>query len=278
MTTPIHLETHRFSPGFSAVGLRSHHLPTGHFLNIDHFHMSQPTFPPHPHAGFSAVTYMLEDSPGGFTNRDSRGDRTRIVPGALHWTRAGIGIIHEEIPEVPGVDCHGLQIFVKLPRELEEMPATAFHLEPHEVPEVVRAGARVRVLAGEFAGVASPIPQPVPLTLLDVQLAPAADLELALPAGHEAFALVLAGAGRLGDVRVVRDDALPLPAGATIRLVTDAEPLQLVLGHSPPLAHEVHWAGPFCMSDPARLGAARRRYQAGALGRLDPSPAFHSIQ
>jgi redox-sensitive bicupin YhaK (pirin superfamily) len=46
------------------------------FLNIDDFTMSQATFPPHPDAGFSAVTCMLEDSQGAFTNRDSLGDRS----------------------------------------------------------------------------------------------------------------------------------------------------------------------------------------------------------
>ncbi|MFB2920991.1 MULTISPECIES: pirin family protein [Aerosakkonema] len=82
------------------------------FLNLVDFHMSQPTFKPHPHAGFSAVTYMFEDSEGAFINRDSLGDRSRIAPGDLHWTQAGSGMLHEEVPERAGVDCHGLQMFV----------------------------------------------------------------------------------------------------------------------------------------------------------------------
>src|SRR5712691_5523015 len=42
-------------------------------LNVDWFEMSGPTFPPHPHAGSSAVTYLFADSPNGFINRDSMG-------------------------------------------------------------------------------------------------------------------------------------------------------------------------------------------------------------
>ncbi len=269
-TTPVRLAAHRFSSGFSAVGLRSHHVPTGHVLNIDHFHMSQPTFPPHPHAGFSAVTYMLEDSAGGFDNRDSRGDGSRIGPGALHWTRAGSGVIHEEVPEVAGVDCHGLQIFVKLPREHEEIEPAAFHLGPREIPEVVHGGTRVRVLAGEFAGVRSPIPLMLPTTLLDVQLAAGASVEIEIPRGHEGFALVLAGAGAVDSAPVVADTAVALAGRAFVRAADDSR-LQLAVGHSPPLADPVHWSGPFCMTDPARLVAARRRYQAGEMGRLAPS-------
>lgn len=56
-------------------------------LNIDWFEMSAPTFPPHPHAGFSAVTYLFADSPNGFINRDSMGETQDIRPGGLHWSR-----------------------------------------------------------------------------------------------------------------------------------------------------------------------------------------------
>ena len=81
------LRESQMGPGFSAYSLRSlSDYPLDPFLNFDDFRMSVPTFPPHPHAGFSAVTYMFEDSPGAFINRDSLGDRSRIGPGALHWT------------------------------------------------------------------------------------------------------------------------------------------------------------------------------------------------
>jgi redox-sensitive bicupin YhaK (pirin superfamily) len=68
------LASRQVNPGFSVAGLRPDaSLTLDPFLSIDAFHMSQATFPPHPHAGFSAVTYMLPESPGAFTNRGSRG-------------------------------------------------------------------------------------------------------------------------------------------------------------------------------------------------------------
>jgi len=77
-------------------------------------YMRAPIFPPHPHTGFSAVTYMFEDSAGSFQNRDSLGDRALIHPGDLHWTQAGSGLMYEEVPSLPGTLCHGAQIFVNL--------------------------------------------------------------------------------------------------------------------------------------------------------------------
>src|ERR1700750_2818805 len=60
-------------------------------INLDHFRMGGPTFPPHAHAGFSAITYMLPESAGAMRNRDSLGDVSLIPPGGLHWTAAGSG-------------------------------------------------------------------------------------------------------------------------------------------------------------------------------------------
>lgn len=34
-------------------------------MGFDHYRMSGPTFAPHPHAGFSAVSYIFEGSAGG---------------------------------------------------------------------------------------------------------------------------------------------------------------------------------------------------------------------
>jgi hypothetical protein len=77
-TAPLIYQTH--GNGFSDYNLRAQlGVSLDPFLNLDDFHMSQPTFKPHPHAGFSAVTYMFEDSAGAFINRDSLGDRSPIA-------------------------------------------------------------------------------------------------------------------------------------------------------------------------------------------------------
>jgi redox-sensitive bicupin YhaK (pirin superfamily) len=61
------------------------------FVDLTLFDMSQPVFRPHPHAGFSAVTYMLESSAGTFRNRWTAGPDELISPGTIHWNTGGIG-------------------------------------------------------------------------------------------------------------------------------------------------------------------------------------------
>nr|CUV10899.1 putative 12-oxophytodienoate reductase [Ralstonia solanacearum] len=85
------------------------------FIGVDHARMSAPTFPPHPHAGFSAVSYLFLDSETGIDNRDSIGTHNLTRPGGLHWTTAGRGIVHEEVPAETGKTVHSLQSFVNLP-------------------------------------------------------------------------------------------------------------------------------------------------------------------
>ena len=261
------LSHHRMTRAFTSASLRPGGLKMGHFLHVDHFHMSEPTFPPHPHAGFSAVTWMLPWSRGGFVNRDSLGDRSRIVPGALHWTLAGSGMLHEEIPEVSGVDCEGLQIFVKLPEALEAMTPAAHHLAPGDVATLERSGGTVRVLVGAVDGIASPVPSHAGVTLLHIDLSDG-DLELDVPKGLTAFAVVLRGTGAINQVPVRADVAVALPSGA---VPFAGAGMSALVAWSDEMERQPTFAGPFCMFSQARLVAARSAYAAGAMGRLEPS-------
>jgi redox-sensitive bicupin YhaK (pirin superfamily) len=272
------LEEHRMSAGFSARSLRQiGGRPLDPILSVDEFRMSEPTFPPHPHAGFSAVTYLFEDSKGSFTNRDSLGDRSVIGPGALHWTQAARGMMHEEIPAVPGVEGHGIQMFVNLRATDKAAAPRAFHVAASEVPEVERAGARVRVLAGELEGARSPLRELLtPILFLDVHLAPGAALHVPVPANHTAFVLAISGAGAVGPDGATR----PLAAHEAATFADDGDALALAAGPAglellvlagEPIGEPVIFGGPFAMTSRAEIQDAFARYERGEMGRLAPS-------
>jgi redox-sensitive bicupin YhaK (pirin superfamily) len=136
---------HPFSngAGFSGFGLRDPglHAAIDPFLSVDHFRMSAPTFPPHPHAGFSAVTYLFSDSETGFINRDSLGHRLEISPGAVHWTQAAAGVMHEEYPREPGKQAHGFQIFVNLAASQKHAAPSVKHAGAPDMPTLELDGA-----------------------------------------------------------------------------------------------------------------------------------------
>jgi redox-sensitive bicupin YhaK (pirin superfamily) len=239
------------------------------FFNVDHFRMGRPTFPPHAHAGFSAVTYMLPESAGGMLNRDSRGDRTAIPPGGLHWTAAGSGIVHEEVPERDGTTVEGLQIFVRQPVAQETVPPVIHHVEPNAVPVVPLGRGHVRVLTGSYGGRVAPFDPPSPLALFDVALPAGEAFDWTPQPGLHACSVYLF-AGRLEVAG--REIAAP----ALVAFVRGEAPIQLearddarlVLFAGTPLDAPSFSNGPFVLSSEAALDDAVRRYRSGTMGML----------
>ena len=113
---------------------------------------------PHPHIGLATVTYLFE---GAMTHRDSLGNIQRIEPGAINWMSAGAGIVHSERRPVDmqdkQYDLHGLQLWVALPRELEESPPTFEHTPGKDLPVLAHEGVEVRLLVGSLFGARSPV-------------------------------------------------------------------------------------------------------------------------
>jgi redox-sensitive bicupin YhaK (pirin superfamily) len=72
------------------------------------------------------VSYLFLDSETGIDNRDALGNRNLIQPGGLHWTAAGKGVVHEEVPAEQGKTVHMLQIFINLPQEHQADAPFAF--------------------------------------------------------------------------------------------------------------------------------------------------------
>lgn len=243
------------------------------FIGIDHAWMSAPTFPPHPHAGFSAVTYLFLDSETGIANRDSQGNRTLIEPGGLHWTAAGRGVVHEENPAVLGSTTHLLQVFVNLPQVRQTDAPFALTLRPQDVPVVQRSGARVRVPLGSFAEAKSPLNPPTDVTLLDVALEPWASVDIPVPAGQRAFFMPVFGSAEIdGEVFGLDDLSAPiLPTSAkatTHKLMARASGAKVAVFIGQPLHQPILSNGPIAFANQEHLVAAAAAYQRGELGSL----------
>lgn len=243
-------------------------------LAITDFHMSQPTFAPHPHAGFSAVTYMFRDSAGSFRNRDSLGDSSLINPGDLHWTQAANGMMHEEIPTEPGVDCHGMQLFVNLRAEHKHAAPAALHVAAADVPVLEPSvGVTVRVVAGSAFGASSPLTGLLtPITLLDIDLAPGAAARIPLAAADRAVLLINDGAAEVAGTALPRLAVASLDGqGDHVEIISGPDGASFLLLSGQPIDEPVVFAGPFCMNTRAEIDDANHRFRTGAMGSLAPS-------
>lgn len=112
---------------------------------------------PHPHINLATVTYLFE---GEILHRDSLGSVQAIRPGDLNLMVAGKGIVHSERerPEVNAVEhgLHGLQLWLALPEEYEEVEPAFYHYPSDVLPAVDVNGVAVRVMIGTAYGQTSP--------------------------------------------------------------------------------------------------------------------------
>lgn len=243
-------------------------------LGLDHFQVRQHSFGPHPHAGFSAVTYVLPDSPGGLRSRDSLGGDVVVGPGGIVWLQAGSGALHEELQANPGLTLQGLQVFVNLPASHKLIAPRVLHLDGPDVPEWRSpSGDGVRVVVGSFGDLASPL-QPTPsIRWLDVDLRTA--LDVALPPGEVLLAYLMSGQVRLRsaahEMALIAGQAVAL-AGSGTPLAWQADgPARMVLLSGPALHEPVVRNGPFVMNSAGQLSEAMHRYQSGRMGALAPA-------
>lgn len=264
---------HRIGAGFQAEGWREPLVLLDPFIMVDHFRMSEPTFAPHPHAGFSAVTYLFDDSATGMVSRDSLGGEYAIAPGGLHWTLAGRGVMHDEFPAESGREAHGLQIFVNLPADQKLRAPTVLRLGAEQMPRRAGEGWRAVQVFGPDTGL--DLPWSTSLVLVDVDAGAAFDFTL--PDGEQGFAIAIQGSGHAGDLPLATGRALSLPVAGSARVVA-GEALRLACFCGRPLHEPVVRHGPFVMSDEGQVVAALQRFQSGGMGRLSPRSVSRQTQ
>lgn len=236
------------------------------FLLLDEFRSDDAAdyvagFPEHPHRGFETVTYMLA---GRMRHRDNQGNSGLLTARSVQWMTAGSGIVHSEMPEQEEGLMWGFQLWVNLPAK-NKMTAPRYQdIAPERIPEVAApAGARVRVLAGDFNGVTGPVAAgETEPTYLDVDLAsPDATFETTVPQSHNAFAYVYDGSATIGsaqDGRVVeRGELAVLSAGERIAARTTGRGSgRFILVAGRPLGEPVARYGPIVMNTQAELRSA----------------------
>ncbi|SHN21347.1 pirin family protein [Mucilaginibacter sp. OK098] len=139
---------------------------------------------PHPHIGLSTLTFLFE---GSIMHRDTLGNVAEIKPGAVNWMTAGKGIVHSErTPEYlrhADKTMHGLQIWVALPKELEQMEPEFFHIDAAQIPTWTSGDLQYKLIAGEILGHISAVPVYSKLFMIEVKSKTRQTVNI----GHELF-------------------------------------------------------------------------------------------
>lgn len=139
---------------------------------------------PHPHIGLGTVTFLYR---GDFHHRDSIGTDQVILPGAVNWMVAGKGVTHSERTSEQGRQgphsLYGIQTWIALPEDREEMDPIFEHHGADKLPEIEADGVTARLILGNAYGERAPATLFSETFYLDVVLA--AGARFPLPDDHE---------------------------------------------------------------------------------------------
>jgi redox-sensitive bicupin YhaK (pirin superfamily) len=200
----------------------------GPFIFFDH--MGPAEFRPgtgvnvraHPHIGLATITYLFE---GEILHRDSLGYVQPIRPGAVNWMTAGRGIVHSEkvTAEVlaRGQRLHGLQTWVALPVDAEEIEPAFEHYPAGDIPSGTVDGAAIRVVLGSAFGLSSPVATHSETLYVEVDLEPGQ--AVAIPEAEELAVYVVEGS-----VAVNRE-----PVGAGMLAILESQASGRVAAETP---------------------------------------------
>lgn len=233
---------------------------------------------PHPHIALATITYLLE---GVVFHRDSLGTAMAIHPGDVNWMIAGRGIVHSERtpPEVraAGHRSHGLQAWVALRKEEEELEPRFVHHSASSLPRIELPGVDVRLVSGSAYGQAAPTPTLTPTIYADARISAGASLEV--PDGYEQRAVyVVSGQIECGDAagaaRADEGTMLVFRGGARARVRATTDARVMILGGAP-IDGERHIWWNFVSSSKERIERAKSDWKEGRFPKVPGDDAEH---
>lgn len=216
---------------------------------------------PHPHIGLSTVTYLYS---GAMTHRDSLGFKQEIQPGAVNWMTAGSGITHSERLEharMNGAHMFGIQAWVALPNEDEEIAPGFWHHPADSLPVWSETGLKGRLIAGSAEGMDAGVNVRSPLFYMHWDMQPGA--RRAVPSEHaERAVYVAAGSADVGGQTLSAGQMAVLGKGDAIVTAQEAATV-MVLGGEPIGERFISWN--FVSSSKERLEQAREDWKQGRM-------------
>lgn len=191
--------------------LPNRRIPTvGAWCFLDHFgpeHTDMRVLP-HPHTGLQTVTWPIH---GEIRHRDSIGSDVVVKPSQLNLMTSGVGVSHSEISLGHSPMIHGLQLWVALPKNSDDVPPA---FEQHtDLPLYETPGLHGTVVVGDLAGVSSPATTYTALLGAELDIEPGADTTIPLRGAYEHAILVLDGTVTVEGTTLERGPLLYLGMG-----------------------------------------------------------------
>lgn len=222
---------------------------------------------PHPHICLSTLTYLFQ---GHLVHRDTLGSHQLIVPGDVNLMTAGHGIAHSErSPQEDRLhdqDFFGIQCWLALPLDKEEMDPTFKHHDKGQLPFVDDKDVHLRLVAGEWMGMKSPVNTQNDALFVECELKAKANYYISATAEERAIH-ILSGEIKVDNVNYGNTRMLILKPSQEIKVTATTDAHFIILGGTP-LEQPRHLWWNFVASSNERIEQAKQDWKEGKFGKI----------
>ena len=220
---------------------------------------------PHPHRGFSPVTFVFK---GGSQHRDSRGNKQQVMAGGTQWMHAGMGIIHSERPVEREMEI--IQMWINSPAKNKMEQPFYKPLSKEDTPVFISEDGMVQafIVSGHLLGMEGPIPTMTPVNSAMLHISKGGKLDIPLPASHNAFVYLLDGKLNLNGQEADERHMVVFEPGAEGISIEGLQDTRALLMSGEPIGETIVAHGPFVMNTDTEIMEAYRDYRLGKMGVL----------
>ena len=225
---------------------------------------------PHPHRGFTPVTFIVE---GEILHQDSRSNWTITGAGGIQWMNAGMGIIHSERPSASlarnGGDFELVQIWINTPSAHKLDQPEYYSKEQNELPEVALGDkSRLQVISGEIENVKGPVVSKSPMQVAWIKGAIGEELQLGSSKNWNSMVYVVSGGVSINNSKTFSKELVILPEGSEEVVLNFSANTVAIWLSGEPIGEKKVSQGPFVMNSETEILQAIRDYQQGKMGFL----------
>jgi redox-sensitive bicupin YhaK (pirin superfamily) len=227
---------------------------------------------PHPHRGFSPVTFVIE---GEVQHRDSWGNNQIAKEGEVQWMHAGAGIVHSERPTDALIEKQGrqeiVQLWINSPAAKKMIPPTYSYVSNEVMSVFCSEDQKItnKLIAGNYGELRGKVVPQSELLVIWGQGEQGGTQQLSIPKGFSSMLYLIKGKITLKGFGLIEGENLAVfgHEGDVIDL-TFKENGQFILLCGKPIDEVVTQSGPYVMNTQTEILEAMRDYQMGKFGIL----------
>jgi len=227
---------------------------------------------PHPHRGFSPVTFVVK---GEVHHRDSWGNSQIAKKGEVQWMNAGAGIVHSERPSQNLVEGSReqeiVQLWINSPSTKKMIPPEYFYLPEESIPTFSSEDGKIKnkLIAGKYANQKGKVIPQSELMIIWGKSQQGGEQQLMFREEYNSMLYLIKGSMSIKGYGLVEKEHLVVfdKVGEYLQMSVNEEAEFIVLSGKP-IDEKVTQQGPFVMNTQTEILEAMRDYQMGKMGIL----------